>query len=100
MKPGRRDHEQFDWYEAGLSPGERKRRGHFSTPPVLVDQILDACGYTSHADLSAVRVLDPACGSGNFLVRAARRLCQSGGPDLAAPGALVQQNLWGLDPDP
>jgi SAM-dependent methyltransferase len=100
MNPVRRGYEQFDWYESGLSPGERKRRGHFSTPPALVDQILDACGYTSHADLSAVRVLDPACGSGNFLVRAARRLCQAGPSGLDDPLALVQKNLWGLDPDP
>jgi len=100
INPGSRGSEQFDWYETGLSPGERKRRGHFSTPPALVDQMLDACGYTSHADLSAIRVLDPACGSGNFLVRAARRLCQSGASNPHEMLRLIQKNLWGLDPDP
>jgi SAM-dependent methyltransferase len=91
------------WYEVGLPPKERKRRGHFSTPSELVKQILDACGYTSRADLTRVRLLDPACGSGNFLVEAAHRLVAFGtclGLDQAAQAALMQHNLWGLDPDP
>jgi len=66
--------EQLSWYEVNLPLGERKRRGHFSTPPALVESILDACGYTSEANLTHVRVLDPACGSGNFLVGAAQHL--------------------------
>lgn len=93
----------LSWYEASLPSKERKRRGHFSTPPALVEQILDACGYTSEADLTAVRVLDPACGGGNFLVEAAHRLMAFGtriGLDRAAQTALIQQNIWGLDPDP
>ncbi|MGH2506869.1 MAG: N-6 DNA methylase [Ktedonobacteraceae bacterium] len=94
---------QFGWYETGLSLGERKQRGHFSTPLALVDQILDACGYAATADLHHLRVLDPACGSGNFLARAAQRLCLSGqaqkrhGRQLHT---LLQHNIWGLDPDP
>ena len=66
--------EQFTWYETNLPLLERKKRGHFSTPPLLVEKILDACGYTPDNDLTHVRVLDPACGSGNFLIEAARRL--------------------------
>ena len=91
------------WYEVGLPPKERKRRGHFSTPSELVKQILDACGYTSQADLPRVRLLDPACGSGNFLVEAAHRLVAFGtclGLDQAAQATLIQRNLWGFDPDP
>ena len=65
------------WYEANLPSPERKQRGHFSTPPRLVEYILDACGYTHTTDLSRIRVLDPACGSGNFLACAARRLVTS-----------------------
>src|SRR5579859_5271081 len=65
------------WYEANLPSIERKQRGHFSTPPRLVEYILDACGYTPTTDLSRIRVLDPACGSGNFLAGAARRLATS-----------------------
>jgi len=93
----------LSWYEVGLAPEERKQRGHFSTPPELVKHILDACGYTPEADLARVRVLDPACGSGNFLAEAARRLIAFStrlGLDQAARAALMQRNLWGFDPDP
>jgi len=91
------------WYETGLSPKERKRRGHFSTPPELVKHILDACGYSPEADLVGMRVLDPACGSGNFLLEVAHRLLACSAQrdmDQAAKAALMQRNLWGFDPDP
>ncbi|MHB8596801.1 MAG: N-6 DNA methylase [Ktedonobacteraceae bacterium] len=116
----------FGWYEANLPQAERKQRGHFSTPPRLVEYILDACGYISTSDLSRIRVLDPACGSGNFLAAAARRLVTSQvGTDVSRPHPsycpephtaqpaqtlqpvnhrkmlqIVQRNLWGFDPDP
>ncbi|HJT57213.1 MAG TPA: N-6 DNA methylase [Ktedonobacteraceae bacterium] len=95
--------EDFGWYEGGLSLLERKKRGHFSTPPLLVEHILDACGYTSENDLAHLRVIDPACGSGNFLVGAARRLMAWGertGLSQAKRSALIERNLWGFDPDP
>ena len=94
---------QITWYEASLSLQERRGRGHFSTPPRLVEHILDACGYTPDSDLRATRVLDPACGSGNFLAAAAHRLVsfvtRTGLPQEEC-AALVQRNLWGFDPDP
>ncbi|HEX4206690.1 MAG TPA: N-6 DNA methylase [Ktedonobacteraceae bacterium] len=93
----------FNWYEANLPARERKRRGHFSTPPLLVERMLDACGYRPEVDLAPLRVLDPACGSGNFLVAVVRRLVAAGaraGLDDAAIRALVQRNVWGFDPDP
>ena len=34
--------DQIGWYETSLSLMERKKRGHFSTPPLLVEKILDA----------------------------------------------------------
>ena len=95
--------EQIGWYETGLPLTERKKRGHFSTPPYLVEQILDACGYTSQKDLASIRVLDPACGSGNFLVGAAQRLAASGKHmqlSQEEQALLVQRNIWGFDPDP
>lgn len=48
---------------------ERRARGAFYTPPDLVDWILDRALTPTTA-----RVLDPACGTGHFLVAAARRL--------------------------
>jgi len=93
----------LNWYEASLPVQERKMRGHFSTPPQLVERILDACGYTPDNDLACIRVLDPACGSGNFLAGVARRLLASGrnaNLSLKEQIASVQRNIWGFDPDP
>jgi hypothetical protein len=93
----------FTWYETTLPSHERKRRGHFSTPPQLIEKILDACGYTAEKDLAHLRVLDPACGSGNFLISATRRLMAFGkrtSLDEDALATLVQHNIWGFDPDP
>jgi SAM-dependent methyltransferase len=97
--------EIVSWYESGLPTHERKMRGHFSTPPLLVEQILDACGYTPDHDLSQIHVLDPACGSGNFLAGAARRLlafANANGINSTKKKrlSLIQRNLWGFDPDP
>ncbi len=95
--------ETLNWYEASLSEQERKLRGHFSTPPLLVRKILDACGYVDDVDLSRLKVLDPACGSGNFLVEVASRMLASGQQRGVEPRkilASLQRNLWGFDPDP
>jgi len=92
-----------NWYEAGLPAQERKIRGHFSTPPLLVSKMLDACGYTADADLSQLRVLDPACGSGNFLAGVARRIIAGGqqrGMVQQQILTALQRNVWGVDPDP
>ncbi len=98
-----RQNDLFDWYEANLPVKERKLRGHFSTPPHLVKQILDACGYTPEHELAQIRVLDPACGSGNFVSGAAQRLIAYGkrtGLSETAIARLVRRNIWGFDPDP
>src|SRR5260370_25681220 len=95
--------EQFTWYETNLPLLERKKRCHFSTPPLLVEKILDACCYTPDNDLTQVRVLDPACGSGNFLIEATRRLLAfsvRAGLSPKESALLLQRNLRGIDPDP
>jgi hypothetical protein len=95
--------EALSWYEAILPAQERKIRGHFSTPPQLVERILDACGYTADHNLARIRVLDPACGSGNFLAGVASRLLTStrnAGLSHKAQIKAVQRNIWGFDPDP
>ena len=96
-------HDPLHWYETTLPARERKLRGHFSTPPFLVEQILDACGYTSDRNISRLRVLDPACGSGNFLAGAAHRLLAYGEKNNLSSQKVakyIQRNIWGFDPDP
>lgn len=95
--------DMLSWYESSLPLYERKRRGHFSTPPLLIGQILEACGYSADADLRHLRVIDPACGSGNFLAQVVQRLIAYGRQvGLTDQDLLecIQQNVWGFDPDP
>lgn len=47
------------------------------TKPHIVDLILDLAGYTENRDLSRLRLLEPSCGTGAFLVPAVRRLIKS-----------------------
>jgi tRNA1(Val) A37 N6-methylase TrmN6 len=78
----------------------RRADAIYYTPPHLVDFTVDrALGPTlaATADVLALRVLDPACGGGAFLLAALARL------DAALPGRraeLVRRCLRGIDVDP
>jgi len=92
------------WYEQQqLSQAERRQRGHYSTPPNLVAWMLDALGYRAERHLEHLTLLDPSCGSGNFLAAAIERL-MARGRALGWPAwrilAALQTNLWGLESDP
>ncbi len=63
----------------------RGESGAFYTPPSLVDWVLDR----ALADTGTPSVLDPACGTGNFLLAALRRL-----------GPAAVERLHGVDLDP
>jgi hypothetical protein len=57
-----------------LFPGRLRRAlGQYYTPDWLVDLVLDEVGYTG---TPGDRLLDPACGSGSFLIAAFNRLCR------------------------
>lgn len=47
------------------------------TKPHIVDLILDLCGYVSTTSLASLRLLEPACGRGAFLLPAIDRLVTS-----------------------
>lgn len=62
-----------DAYQYGTrSSGET--HGVVLTKPHIVELVLDLAGYTADRRLSALRLLEPACGKGAFLVPAVRRL--------------------------
>ncbi len=91
------------WYEQQLGRDERRRRGHYSTPPELVARMFEWVGYCIDADLEHLALLDPACGVGNFLVGAAQTLLAHGRArrwPAARTLAALQANLWGLETDP
>lgn len=47
------------------------------TKPHIVDLILDLAGFGQDKDLASMRLLEPSCGTGAFLVPAVRRLARS-----------------------
>ena len=79
--------------------------GIFYTPPYLVDFILDQVLPWSGTEWD-LKIIDPACGSGIFLVKAFQRLVHRW--KLANPGEtvraetlrrLLERNIFGVDKD-
>ncbi len=80
-------------YEQLIGPAERRRYGQYYTSPDVVDLINAFCIRSPEA-----RVLDPACGSGTFLVRGyarKRALSVFQSQDIAHRELLGQ--LYGTD---
>ena len=76
-----------DLYQEYLPPKQRKELGEFYTPREVVDYILKYVGWKGEGVL-----LDPACGSGGFLVRAANALLQ----DMERRGISEEARLKAL----
>jgi len=85
-----------------LVPKEvRHRLGEYYTPDWLAELLLNEVGYDGK---TLKRFLDPACGSGTFLVLAIQRAIKHGRekekmPDLEIAKRLVA-NIWGFDLNP
>ena len=67
-------------YQRYFDKETRKALGEFYTPQEVVEYILDAVGYEGRSVLGK-RLLDPACGSGTFLVEALRRYLKASEQD-------------------
>ena len=96
-------------YEAILEQSEKKASGSYFTPPVLVESLLERVllpiiPATSEGILS-FRICDPACGTGHFLIPAARKLAErlshASGVNLeTALNSVVSHCIVGIDIDP
>jgi len=85
--------------------GQREAQGVHYTPEYLVDLILDSVLPWQGKEWK-VRILDPACGSGIFLVKAFQRLIQrwrNAHPGLDPKAStlkdMLQESLFGVDID-
>jgi hypothetical protein len=111
-------------FEGVMDPEERGATGTFYTPAALVDDVLSAafeaqlaerlgCGAeeasrrlgdpdpATRATLLGLRILDPAVGSGAFLLGAFQRLRSLAGADPRRVGhAVLSRNLFGVDLSP
>ncbi len=84
-----------------LMPGElRHDLGEYYTPDWLAEHVLNELGYEGQTDK---RILDPACGSGTFLVLAIRRLkekCFREGLNEEETLETILNNVVGIDLNP
>ena len=61
----------------GPEPGSEDDHGEVFTKRWVVELILDLCGYSADADLGGLTAVEPACGTGAFLVPMVERLVDS-----------------------
>ena len=84
-----------------LVPQEvRHKLGEYYTPDWLAELTLNEVGYDGH---TLKRFLDPACGSGTFLVLAIQRAREYGRSHKEPPMETTKRilaNLWGFDLNP
>lgn len=88
------------FYQALVPETLRKALGEFYTPDWLVEI---ACDRAEIKDWSNVRVLDPTCGSGSFLleaIRRKRRLAATAKLSDAETLANILDQVWGFDLNP
>ena len=90
-------------YEKYLDREERKRLGEFYTPEEVIDYILNTVGYTPESEIEGKKLLDPACGSGGFLVRATKILTEKlkkRGFNAETILRKLQESIYGFDINP
>lgn len=88
------------------SPTKGKQQGAYYTPIPVVNFMLEELD-TLHPFQYGMKVLDPACGSGAFLVQTYRRIIEQ--DDEFEPGTpmrparlrtLLEEHIFGIDRDP
>lgn len=98
-------------FESLMAADDRRTGGVFYTPHALVARVADAAiaaalPQARVAAIRDVRVLDPACGSGAFLVYVLERLAQlrrdagDAAPVAAIRGDVLARSVFGVDRNP
>lgn len=88
------------FYQSLVPEALRKALGEFYTPDWLVDV---TCDRAQVADWEKVRVLDPTCGSGSFLLEVIKRKRQIAEKSKLSPLETLSKILnevWGFDLNP
>lgn len=105
------------WAQAAAEQATRRKRGVYYTPDYIVDYIVNhtvgelLAAAKTEEDVRRIKVLDPACGSGSFLIRAFDEFARAYARVLAggtADGlfgfdikrAILENNIYGVDIDP
>lgn len=86
-------------YEAHISIQERKQLGQFYTPDAVIDYILDRVELSTEK-----KIIDPACGSGGFLMKTYDRLrkmyLDGGWAQDLIHSKILENNIFGVDINP
>lgn len=89
-----------DLYQGLVPRPVRHALGQYFTPDWLAEQLLNQVGYAGER---SIRLVDPACGTGTFLVLAIRRLKEQlrrdGVPEKETLETILR-NIVGFDIDP
>ena len=98
-------------YEKFIGKENQANAGAYYTPTFLVDYIVKetVCAYLDKTTSGSCKVLDPACGSGIFLVETLRKIIEKnfllyGKPDNGEElktliKRLAKENIFGIDKD-
>jgi len=90
-------------YERYLPKEERRKLGEFYTPNEIIEHILDQVGYLAENEIEGKDLLDPACGSGGFLVKALNRLIKRYEAKGLSPKTILTNainHIFGFDINP
>ena len=93
-------------YNTYVERPEKKKKGQYYTPAAIVNYMLDEAGYVTGPAIIGPnkRLIDPACGSGKFLVEAARRLTAAykavGNVPPRQALQSIRDNIYGFDLNP
>lgn len=88
-------------YEAFLSDSKRHGKGIYYTPQFIVRFILEETLSPILKNDQDVSVMDPACGSGAFLVESFRKIVRAKGAaqDFEAKKKILTHQIFGIDND-
>lgn len=90
-------------YQSIRPQTDRKEAGQYYTPNKVVDFIIENIEISLEEDRN-LTILDPACGSGQFLLHAYDKLLHQykelGIPEDEAHKNIVERHLYGMDIDP
>ncbi len=106
-------------FEALMASDERKTSGAFYTPQALVEEVVERALHSTLRverrlgtddetlkKLRSIRILDPACGSGAFLVRVLERIASlrleygEEGPIAEVRRRVLMTSIFGVDLNP
>lgn len=89
-------------YQQIKSTGQKKKQGQYFTPRDVVEYLIDK-SILPDTDINNIKILDPACGSGQFLTAAYKHLLKiymsNDVPVEEAAFRIISNNLYGYDLD-